>query len=199
MIVHVNGILDEKTPGYVVIEAGGIGYGLAIPLSTYDRLPRKGEKVKLLAYHSVREDDELLFGFATGEELEMFKLLVSVNGVGPRLALALLSGMGVGDLQFSIVHAEAKRLASIKGIGKKTAERLCVELKDRINLIEALSKGLSSQAGGDRSGMIRDALLALVALGFSEDAARKQIDSALAANPSVADTQALIRLALGGR
>jgi len=199
MIVHVNGILDEKTPGYVVIEAGGIGYGLAIPLSTYDRLPRKGEKVKLFAYHSVREDDELLFGFATGEELEMFKLLVSVNGVGPRLALALLSGMGVGDLQFSIVHAEAKRLASIKGIGKKTAERLCVELKDRINLIEALSKGPSSQAGGDRSGMIRDALLALVALGFSEDAARKQIDSALAANPSVADTQALIRLALGGR
>lgn len=198
MIVHINGILDVKTPGCIVVEAAGVGYQMAIPLSTYDKLPATGEKLKILTYHAVREDDELLFGFATAGELDMFKHLLAVNGVGPRLALAVLSGMGVCDLQSAIANGEAKRISAIKGIGKKTAERICVELKDRVSLFDAIANGGAGATGGT-SEMVRDALLALVALGFAEDAARKQIDAVLASSPAIADTQTLIRRALSGR
>ena len=139
MIAYVRGTLAEKGPDRVVIEAGGVGYELLIPVSTFDRLPREGGDAKLLAWHCVREDDEMLFGFATKEEREMFLKLTQVSGVGPKIALAILSGSSIGELSLAIASGNAKRISSIKGVGKKTAEKICVELKDKVSALAALA------------------------------------------------------------
>ena len=114
MIAYIRGILAEKEPTRAVVEAGGVGYELFIPLSTYDRLPRQGEEAKLLAAHVVRDDAEALFGFATAEEREMFTMLVSVSGVGPKIALSMLSGTSLGDLAQAIAGGDVKRISSIR-------------------------------------------------------------------------------------
>jgi len=196
MIAYVRGVLAEKAPDRVVIEAGGVGYELLIPLSTFDKLPREGGEAKLLAWHCVREDDEALFGFATGEEREMFLKLTQVSGVGPKIALAILSGSSIGELSLAIASGNAKRISSIKGVGKKTAEKICVELKDKVNAIEALSA--TSRRGGadDKSPMIRDAILALSALGFNEETANKMVTDVLQAQPDVKDVETIVRQAL---
>jgi Holliday junction DNA helicase RuvA len=169
-----------------------------IPLSTSERRPREGVGVKLLAYHSVREDDEILFGFSSPQERELFTKLTGVSGVGPKIALAILSGGSVGELSLAIAGGNAKRIASVKGVGKKTAEKICIELKDKVNAVEAL-------AGTDRKGstgaapMLRDAILALSALGFSEETANKMVSAAVAKEPDVRDVETIIRMALSNR
>ncbi len=197
MIVHLNGKLVEKDITRVVVECGGVGYEASIPLSTFDRLPAEGADVKLYTYHDVREDAEALYGFATVAEREVFKLVTTVSGVGPKIALSVLSGLTTGDLQLAISQGDVKRLASIKGIGKKTAERIVVDLKDKINPIEALanSTAASSQA---QSNVLRDAMLALSALGFSEEIARAKVQRVLESDPSVQDTETVVKLALKG-
>ena len=199
MITHVRGILCEKGFDRVVVEAGGIGYELLISVSTYDRLPKEGEEVKLLAWHCVREDDELLFGFATREEREMFLKLTQVSGVGPRIALAILSGSSIGELSLAIASGNAKRLSSIKGVGRKTAEKICVELKDKVNAIEALAKTSRKGAADAKAPIVRDAMLALSALGFGEEGASKMVTSVLQSNPEVSDVETIVRLALASR
>ena len=194
MIAHIRGTLTEKDPARVVLEAAGVGYEVFIPLSTYDRLPHTGEETKLLTVHVVREDDEILFGFATSAEREMFAKLTTVSGVGPRIALAILSGLTVGDLGLAITSGNAKRIASVKGVGKKTAEKICVELKDKVSAIEALATA-GKTTGGDRA-YLRDAILALCSLGFAEEVASQMAARAVESHPDVADAQTLIRLAL---
>ena len=198
MIAYLNGILEEKSPSMSIVDVAGVGYEVFIPLSTYDRLPATGEKCKLYTHHEVREDAQLLFGFATQEERSTFRLLTGVSGVGPKIALAVLSGMSIGDVQLSIAESNAKRLSSIKGIGKKMAERIVVELKDKVNPIEAFAQ---SRAGedGSKAGILRDAMLALAALGFSEDVARKQVQQVVSDDPSIADTDTIIRKALAAK
>ena len=200
MIAYVRGVLAEKGPDRVVIEAGGVGYELLIPVSTFDRLPKEGGEVKLLAWHCVREDDEALFGFATKEEREMFLKLTQVSGVGPKIALAILSGSSIGELSLAIASGNAKRISSIKGVGKKTAEKICVELKDKVNAIEALA-ATSRRGGaeGEKAPMLRDAVLALTALGVNDETANKMVSRVLADNPSVKDVETLVRLALASR
>jgi len=200
MIAYVRGVLAEKGPDRVVIEAGGVGYELLIPVSTFDRLPKEGGEAKLLAWHCVREDDEALFGFATKEEREMFLKLTQVSGVGPKIALAILSGSSIGELSLAIASGNAKRISSIKGVGKKTAEKICVELKDKVNAIEALA-ATSRRGGaeGEKAPMLRDAVLALTALGFNDETANKMVSKVLADNPSVKDVETLVRLALASR
>jgi Holliday junction DNA helicase RuvA len=197
MIAYVRGVLAEKDPTRVVLEAAGVGYELLIPLSTFDRLPREGEEVKLLAYHSVREDDEALFGFATVQERELFAKLTGVSGVGPKIALAILSGGSVGELSLAIAGGNAKRISSVKGVGRKTAEKICIELKDKVDAIAALSAGECK--GDDASPMLRDAILALSALGFAEETANKMVSAVVAKDPGVKDVETLIRMALSGR
>ncbi len=199
MIAYLNGILESKSPAMAVVECGGVGYECFIPLSTYDRLPATGSAVKLLTCHVVREDAQTLYGFYTDDEKQTFELVTSVSGVGPKLALAVLSGMTVGELQLSIAEGNSKRLATVKGIGKKTAERIVVELKDKVNPIEALANGKAAAGDAARGTVLRDAMLALTALGFSEDTARQQVQRVLEADPSVADTETLIRRALAGK
>ena len=196
MIAYVRGEIAEKEPTRVVIEAGGVGYELLIPVSTYEKLPRIGSEAKLLAYHCVREDDEMLFGFATADEREMFGKLTSVSGVGPKIALAILSGSSVGELSMAIVGGNAKRIAAIKGVGKKTAEKICVELRDKVNAL-AFAGG-----SGDRNvaaPTAADAVAALRALGFNEEVSSKMVAEVLAKHPEADTVEKIIKLSLAGK
>jgi len=197
MIAYIRGTLTEKEPMRAVVEAAGVGYELLIPLSTYDRLPKTGAEAKLLTYHCVREDDEILFGFATPAEKELFAKLTAVSGVGPKIALAILSGGSVGELTLAISSGNAKRLASVKGVGKKTAEKICVELRDKVNALEAL--GAAAADGCVERPFLRDAILALGALGFGEEAANTMVSKVVAGRPDVADVETVVRLALAGK
>ncbi|MBR4893828.1 MAG: Holliday junction branch migration protein RuvA [Kiritimatiellae bacterium] len=196
MIAYVRGTLVEKGFDRVIVEAAGVGYELFISLSTYDKLPREGEDVKLLAWHCVREDDEMLFGFAAKEEREMFLKLTQVSGVGPKIALAILSGTSIGELSLAIASGNAKLIASVKGVGKKTAEKICVELKDKVNAIAALAATSKGARDDGKSLIARDAILALSALGFGEEVANKMVASVIADNPQIADVESVIRMAL---
>ncbi len=198
MIAYLNGLLAEKNPASVIVECCGVGYEAMIPLSTFDRLPATGSGVKLFTRHVVREDDEMLFAFATVEERDMFAKVTAVSGVGPKTALAVLSGFTIGDLQLAISNGDSKRIATVRGIGKKTAERIVVELKDKVNPIEALANS-SAASGGEQRTVLRDAMLALTALGFTDDVARRMVADVLEADPHVADTETVIKMALGGR
>jgi Holliday junction DNA helicase RuvA len=169
-----------------------------LAISTFDKLPHEGDEVKLLAWHCVREDDEILFGFATTAEREMFLKLTQVSGVGPKIALAILSGSSIGELSLAIASGNAKRISAIKGVGKKTAEKICVELKDKVNAIEALAS-TSKSSKDDKAPMLRDAILALSALGFNEETANKMVTQVIQSNPSVADVETVIKLALSGK
>lgn len=194
MIAYIRGVLAEKEPTRAVVEAGGVGYELLIPLSTYDRLPKTGAEAKLLACHVVREDDEILFGFATQPEREMFEKLTAVSGVGPKTAIAILSGSGIAELSLAIASGNAKRISAIKGVGKKTAEKICLELRDKVGAFAA-------QANGEAASrpFLADAVLALGKLGFNEETASKMVAKVLADDPAVNDTETLIRLALSSK
>ena len=197
MISYIRGTLAEKTPTRVVVEASGVGYELLVPVSTYERLPREGAETKLLAAHVVREDDELLFGFATPNEREMFMKLTAVSGVGPKIALAILSGASVGELAMSIASGDAKRLAAVKGVGKKTAEKICVELRDKVSRLEA--QALGSGLAPEKQGVVADTVAALRALGFNEETCSKMAADVFAKHPEVDDAEKAIRLALASR
>ena len=195
MIAYIRGTLVEKEPTRAVIEAGGVGYELLVPLSTYERLPRTGSEAKLLAYHCVREDDEILFGFWAEDEKAMFARLTSVSGVGPKIALASLSGSSIAELAMSIAGGDFKRISAIKGVGKKTAEKICVELKDKVSEF-----ALSGRAGADAPTPIaKDAVAALRALGFNEETSSKMVADVLAKSPEVESVETIIKLALSGR
>jgi len=180
----------------VVVEAAGVGYELLIPLSTYDRLPRAGAEVKLLTSHCVREDDEILFGFATADEKGLFLKLTSVSGVGPKIAIAILSGASISELAMAIAGGDAKRISAIKGVGKKTAEKICVELRDKVSEFAFAARG---GAEGAASPVLRDAVAALRALGFNEETSAKMVTDVLARDPKLDSVEKLIKRALAGR
>lgn len=199
MIVYLRGTLAEKSPSRAVIEAAGVGYAAEIPLSTYDRLPATGAEVKLLTVHCVREDDEALYGFATEPERNLFSLLTTVQGVGPRIALAILSGGSAGEISLAITGGNHKRIAAVKGVGRKTAEKICLELKDKVNAVEALAARSPAAASGAADARLRDALLALEQLGFAAETANRMVSAAIAAGCTDGDAQTLVRAALAAR
>lgn len=198
MISYVRGALSEKEPTRAVVEAAGVGYEVLIPLTTFDRLPHTGAEVKLLVQHVVREDDEQLYGFATQSEREMFAKLTAVSGVGPKIALAILSGSSIGELALAIASGNAKRLSAIKGVGKKTAEKICIELKDKVNALEGLA-ATGRDAKGSASPVLHDAILALSALGFNEETANKMVSQVVATKPDAKDVETIVRMALSGK
>ena len=197
MIAFLEGLLDEKEPARVVINVGGVGYEVAIPLSSYDRLPEPGRPVRLLTVPVVREDAHLLFGFATPEERRIFNLLTSITGIGPRLGLAILGGLSIRDLKAAVANGDVKRLSGISGVGRKTAERLVLELRDKLGQGD-LMEGL---ADGDVPGnaKLRDALLALVSLGHKQADAQKLVKTAAAELPPDASVEEILRRVLSGR
>jgi Holliday junction DNA helicase RuvA len=162
MIGRLSGILLEKNPPQLLVDCSGVGYEVDVPMSTFYNLPGTGEKVVLLTHLAVREDAHLLYGFGTAEERNVFKQLIKISGVGARTALSILSGMSVADLAQAITLQEAGRLTKVPGIGKKTAERLLLELKGK------LGADLGATAGGMRDDATSDILNALVALGYSD-------------------------------
>ncbi len=200
MIAFLNGILDEKRPTDVVLAVGGIGYEVFIPLSSYDPLPKCGETCKLLIVEYIREDTHNLYGFVTGAERDLFRLLTSISGIGPKLALSALSGLSVRELKAAVVEGDVKRLNSISGVGKKMAERLIVELRDKLSAGDAMEAVAGEASADPVDSKSRDAILALVALGYKQDVARKMITTVTRKNADAEglDVEALIRLALAG-
>ncbi|MCD8132791.1 MAG: Holliday junction branch migration protein RuvA [Clostridiales bacterium] len=175
MYSYIKGTLEEISEDFIVIENGGIGYQIRVPMRSMDRLPGRGEQVKVFTYLYVREDAFSLFGFFTRDELAMFQLLLNVSGIGPRGALALLSALSVNEIRFAVVSDDVKTISRAPGIGKKTAQRLIIELKDRISLEDALDVPQDSSAVSPEDNHIvrKEAMEALTALGYSAaDAAR---------------------------
>jgi Holliday junction DNA helicase RuvA len=162
MIGKLSGTLSEKNPPQVMVDCHGVGYEVDVPMSTFYNLPAVGEQVSLLTHFVVREDAQILYGFGSSEERAAFRQLIKISGVGPRMALGVLSGMSVAELSQAITLQEAGRLVKIPGIGKKTAERLLLELKGKMGA----DLGPSSAPVGDSTQ--NDILQALVALGYSD-------------------------------
>ena len=190
MIGKLTGTLAEKNPPQVLVDCHGVGYEVDVPMSTFYNLPGVGDKVSLLTHFVVREDAQILYGFATPSEREAFRQLIKISGVGPRTALAVLSGMSVGDIAQAVTQQDAGRLVKIPGIGKKTAERLLLELKGKVGA----DLGLPGGAVVDDAQA--DILQALVALGYSDKEAQAALKS-LPKDVSVSDgiKQALKALA----
>jgi holliday junction DNA helicase RuvA len=162
MIGKLTGTLGDKNPPQVLVDCNGVGYEVDVPMSTFYNLPGVGEKVSLLTHFVVREDAQILYGFGSGAEREAFRLLIRISGVGPRTALSVLSGMSVADIAQAVTLQDAGRLVKVPGIGKKTAERLLLELKGKFGAdLGAATAGVVNDAQGD-------ILQALVALGYSD-------------------------------
>jgi holliday junction DNA helicase RuvA len=179
MIAYLTGQLFRKTTQSVIIEAGGIGYEVFVPLSTFYTLPEKDEKVSLHIYNHVREDALLLFGFQTKLEKDLFLMLVSVSGIGPKLSINILSGIGPQELLGAIASGDTVRLRAIPGVGKKTSERIALELKDRAcKLLDKEEVALPPALEGEEKGLVDDALSALLNLGYSPKAAKMGIEKA---------------------
>lgn len=181
MIAFLDGTMVEKQPTHLLLDVNGVGYEVAIPLSSYDRLPAPNERCRILIHEYIREDQHLLFGFMTARERDMFTLLMGTSGIGPKLALSALSGLSVRDIKVAVVEGDVGRISSISGIGKKTAERIILELRDKIGAAEALEAvaGPDDRSGADPR--LRDSVLALVALGYKQEAARKMTEAVLMA------------------
>ena len=196
MIAYVSGTLAEKKLTLAVIDVQGLGYQLLIPTSTYEVLPPVGQPVKLFAYQHVREDALLLFGFATKAEREMFTVMIGVSGVGPKLALAALSAMSPTELRGYVLDGDSQFLTHIPGVGRKTAERLIIELRDRLVHMDFADASPLTGGSDARSAARADALAALETLGLSRASAEKSLRKVLRAHPGVQTADELIRLAL---
>jgi len=195
MITFLEGLLVEKDPTRVVVSAQGVGYEVFIPLSSYDRLPAAGASLRILTYDHVREDTHALYGFMTEEERRLFLLLMGVSGIGPRLALTALSGLSVRDLKAAVAKGDIKRLSSISGIGKKTAERMVVELRDKLTAGEAL-EAVVGAAAGEPDARLRDAILALISLGYKQADAQKRVREVLHHVGAKTTVEEIVRKAL---
>lgn len=196
MIAFLQGVLSESLPTQVVVEAGGIGYQVFIPLSSFDRLPLPGAPVKILTHLQVREDAHVLYGFMTAPERDLFRLLVNnVSGIGPKLALAVLSGMSVASFKAAVVSNDVAALARISGLGKKTAERIVLELRDKLGVSAAWEAASSAHAPTPEETAVNDAVLALISLGYKQVEAHKAVKKVLAEHPG-AGAEDLIRQAL---
>lgn len=174
MYSYLKGVLSDKFPTNIVVECNGVGYDLFVPLSTYDKLPQTGQEVKILVHYSFNESDGVrLFGFYTEEEKQLFRQLINISKVGPKLALSVLSGLSVEDLIRAVQIGDVKLISTIHGIGKKSAERLVIELKDKVGDISTASS--ESDFSDADSVMINDAETALITIGYKRFEIRKII------------------------
>lgn len=202
MIAYVNGTLEYLEEGNAVIDVGGVGINVNISGSTMDRMPGIGKTVKLYTYTNVKEDAFTLFGFLSRDELSLFKLLITVNGIGPKGGLSVLSVMSPDDLRFAIIAGDSASIAKTPGIGKKIAERITMELRGKIKATEddMISSGSAVTAddiSGDAASARDEAVAALVALGYNSADAMKAVRKVIKADESAAlDTEKLLKLSL---
>src|SRR5579863_6855860 len=191
MITFLQGKLVEALPTQVIVDVNGVGYEVLIPLSSFDKLPQPGQSVKLLTQLVVREDAHTLYGFMTPEERNLFRLLVdTVSGIGPKTALNVLSGISVTAFRGAVANGDIKALSQISGVGKKTAERIVVELKDKVGAAGAWEASSAKRTLSADDQKINDAVLALIALGFKQNEALDVVRGAqtlLGAQASIED------------
>ena len=197
MITFLEGTLVEALPTQIVVAVHGIGYQVAIPLSSFDKLPAPGAQIKILTHLQVREDAHILFGFMTPAERDLFRLLVNhVSGIGPKTALDILSGISITQFKAAVINADAGLLAKTKGIGKKTAERIIVELKDKVGIAAAWEAASALHAPTPEETQINDAVLALISLGYKQVDAHKAVVKAREQSGPASTTEDLVRHAL---
>ena len=185
MIQFIHGVLSEISEGYIVVEASGVGYGIFVPATVLPELPPQGEEVRIHTHFSVREDGQTLYGFMSREDRDMFRQLLSVNGVGPKGALGILSVLRPDDLRMAIISADAKMISRAPGIGQKTAQRIILDLKDKVDAEAVLAQkggvrmgefSLGTAAGAEEgSGPQSEALEALMTLGYSRAEAGRAV------------------------
>lgn len=197
MIAFLQGKLIEALPTQVTIDVHGVGYEALIPLSSYDKLPQPGHEVKLLTHLAVREDAHVLYGFMSTAERELFRLLVNtVSGIGPKIALNVLSGISVTAFRGAVANGDIKTLSQISGVGRKTAERIVVELKDKIGAAGAWEAASAQRALSPEDQTVNDAVLALMALGFKQVEAHDFVRKCQAALGPQATVEDLVRACL---
>jgi holliday junction DNA helicase RuvA len=196
MIASLTGILKYKSPTEILIDVNGVGYAVSIPLSTYEKLGDVGASISLLTHFHVREDAMQLFGFISNDERRLFKLLISVSGIGPKIAQGILSGMNVEELKSNILNGNVSALTAIPGVGKKTAERLILELRDKVGKAIADTEPISA-LGMASAAMRTEALQALTSLGYNLQIAEKSIRLVLKETEgSIISLEELIKRAL---
>jgi len=192
MLDYIRGRVISKSPTRLILEVAGIGYLLHIPLSTFEKIPIHGE-VTILTQLFIREDQIKIFGFATGEERDLFQLLLSVNGIGPNTAITILSGSTVDDIKRAVINEDAKALEKIKGVGKKTAERIILELKETIKEITtSISTGMDVQ----QKAFVSDAVMALISMGYGRSIAEKAVSDEAKKLQTIDNIEVLVREAL---
>lgn len=179
MYAYIKGELAEKNIDHIVVEAGGIGYLIYVPAKSIDYLPDEGDQIKVYTYLYIREDAMVLYGFLTKDDLEIFKMLITVSGIGPKGGLGILSTLSADDLRFAILSGDSKTISKAPGIGAKTAQRVIIDLKDKMSLEEAFEKKLDNNADGVQktlnSSIKNDAVMALSALGYSSAESLKAV------------------------
>src|SRR5205814_6948537 len=196
MITFLRGRLAHALPTQATIDVGGVGYEVFIPLSSYDKLPGVGQPIEILTHLHVREDAQILYGFMSAPERDLFRLLVNhVSGIGPKLALAVLSGMSVTHFKAAVVNNDVVSLSKISGVGKKTAERIVLELKDRVGVAAAWEAASAAHAPTPEQEQANEAVLALIALGYKQVEAHRVVRDFQEKQPGK-NAEELVRLAL---
>ena len=196
MITFLNGKLTSALPTQAIVDVNGVGYEVFIPLSSYDKLPTVGQPIRILTHLAVREDAHVLYGFMSAAERDLFRLLVSnVSGIRPKLALAVLSGMSVNNFKAAVVNSDVAALAKISGLGKKTAERIVLELKDKLGVAAAWEAASTTHAPTPEQERANEAVLALIALGYKQVDAHKVVRE-LQERGEAKSAEELVKLAL---
>ena len=197
MITYLAGKLVAALPTQAVVDVNGVGYEVLIPLSSYDRLPAVGQAVHMLTHLHVREDAHILYGFMSAPERDLFRLLVNhVSGIGPKLALAVLSGMSVGNFKTAVVNNDIASLSKISGLGKKTAERIVLELKDKLGVSAVWEAASAAHAPTAEESQANEAVLALIALGYKQVDAHKAVRDLQERQPEIKFAEELVKMAL---
>ena len=197
MITFLDGKLVAALPTQAIVNVAGVGYEVFIPLSSYDKLPAPGQAVQILTHLHVREDAHILYGFMTAAERDLFRLLVNhVSGIGPKLALAVLSGMSVTNFKSAVVNADITSLSKISGLGKKTAERIVLELKDKLGVAAAWEAASAAHAPTAEQSQANEAVLALIALGYKQIDAHKTVRDLQEKDGEIKTAEELVKMAL---
>jgi holliday junction DNA helicase RuvA len=197
MITHLEGRLESALPTQATVDVNGVGYEVFIPLSSYDKLPPAGHAVRILTHLHVREDAQILYGFMSSAERDLFRLLVNhVSGIGPKLALAVLSGMSVSNFKNAVVNSDVVSLSKISGLGKKTAERIVLELKDKVGVAAAWEAASATHAPTPEQEQANEAVLALIALGYKQVDAHKTVRDLQERERDIESAEDLVKLAL---
>lgn len=197
MISFLHGKLVDALPTQVTVEVNGVGYDVLIPLSSFDKLPQPGGELKLLTHLAIREDAHVLYGFMTIAERELFRMLINtVSGIGPKIALNVLSGMNPVAFRGAVASGDVKSLSQISGVGKKTAERIVVELRDKVGAAGAWEASSAARTLSSSDQKVNDAVLALMALGFKQPDAHESVRAAQAVLGDTASVEQLVRAAL---